>query len=582
MCRNLLLLIVLYLSAGLALRAQEQQTSFVYFSLDSDVLDQQAEHQLEALLHQVAGLDHWQLDIRAHTDATGTDAYNNALAEKRAAAVHHYLLDHNLPSEQIHIATFGENRPLESNETELGRSRNRRVELKLTTIALDQLQDLLSSLAGDPSQQFTLQGDQATAITGRQGTMLWIPADLFVFPDGSPASGLIDLEMQEAYTYADMVALGLSTHSGQEMLETGGMVFLSAHAEGQELQIRPGGELILSMPTATQKPGMQLFTGDTDANGRLTNWNPSGQPFATSRRAVLRLADPPPMPKIRTELSLFEFDESGKPIPPSQPQEPIYPKAPKRESVQFHPGFFQRLTLGKKKIQEREEAVYAEKVAQYETRVEKYPVQMANYKTEMGGYEEKVRAYEEAMVAWQAGLQEQWKQHQLARREKYKDALMAAEQKYRRTLEAYEAYKAKKIAAYEAEVEQGVMDQQSLNQYFFAVNRLGWINCDRFYNIEAAKKQPLLVQDNDEQEELIFVLFTDIRSALRTFRKGSNFYSTQSVPQGATAKVIGLKVENGRSMMAVKEITVGAEQAIALEYQPRRLAEIRQTLTALN
>lgn len=65
-----------------------------------------------------------------HTDATGSDAYNLTLSQERAAAVRDYFasLD-SLSTVTISSEGRGEANPLASNETEEGRSRNRRVEI---------------------------------------------------------------------------------------------------------------------------------------------------------------------------------------------------------------------------------------------------------------------------------------------------------------------------------------------------------------------------------------------------------------------------------------------------------------------
>lgn len=566
-----------------SLQAQEQETSIVYFALDSDELTSEARLKLDDLLQEIDQLDRWKLEVRAHTDATGTDQYNEALAQRRAAAVRHYLTERALPMDLVSISTFGEHRPAESNITEDGRMRNRRVEIDLYTWPLQSLHDLLGGLREGDRQFFTFPSGQSVAITGADGTTVWIPSDIFVHADGRTAQGEIRLEMREAYTYADMIAQGLSTHSGTSMLETGGMVFLEASLGDEKLQIREGEELVVGMPTGEQLEGMQLFTGTTDTNGNLLDWNPTGQAFQKNKMATLRIADPPAMPEIRTELTFFKYDLSGEPVEPNKPRAPIYPSKPKRESVQYNPGFFKKLLMGRKKIEAREEAIYAKKMEQYESRLERYPELKAAHEVEMEKYKGKLAAYQEARLAYDEGLKAQWQAHQERQREKYKDALKVAEVKYRSTMEAYNAYKEKKIAAYEAAVEQGPMDQRSLKNYFFAVNTMGWINCDRFYQVAAEDKEPLLVMDEDEQEEMIFVLFTDIRSALRTSKKeGEGFYKTRSVPKGANAKVIGLKVQDGRPLLAVQDITVGELDQIELEYEPRRLSEIRETMASLD
>jgi OmpA-OmpF porin, OOP family len=66
-----------------------------------------------------------------HTDAVGTDAYNQRLSERRAAAVKDYLVKGGISASRIETAGFGESRPVASNETAEGRAQNRRVELKI-------------------------------------------------------------------------------------------------------------------------------------------------------------------------------------------------------------------------------------------------------------------------------------------------------------------------------------------------------------------------------------------------------------------------------------------------------------------
>ena len=582
MPRNRLLLALLVLFLSVSLWAQEQLTTAVYFPVDGYKLDGEAQTQLDQLLKDLDHVDHWKLDIRAHTDATGTNAYNDDLAQKRAKAVRTYLIGKGLPLDWVTISAFGELQPAESNATEKGRSLNRRVDLDLQIWALNGLEDLMTGLRGDDSQYFTFDAGQSVSLTGKEGTTLWIPADLFVDENGQTASGKIQLEMREAYTYADMLFQGLSTHSGDQMLETGGMVYLQATSEkGKKLQIKEAEALIMAMPTGQQLEGMQLFNGQVSASGDLEDWIPTGQDAQTTKMATLRLADPPPMPQVKTKLTFFKVDESGEPQAPTRPLEPVFPKEPKRESVKYDPGFMKRMVMGKKKILEKEEAIFAKKMAQYEARKEKYPMQMEVYRSEMASYTLEMQAYHEAVAAWKAGMQEQWQAHQAKRVEKYNEAYAETAEKYRRTLEAYEAYKARKLAEYEAAVEMGGMNQQSMENYFYAINTLGWINCDRFYNLADSEKEPLLVNDDDPEEEIIFVFLSDIKSALRT-RQDNGVYTTQSVPTGAKAKVVGLKVLNGRSMMAVKEVNVGEVESVALDYKPRRLFEIRETLAALD
>ena len=67
-----------------------------------------------------------------HTDAVGSDQYNERLSIRRATAVKDYLVRGGISSNRIEIRGFGESQPVASNETADGRAQNRRVELRVS------------------------------------------------------------------------------------------------------------------------------------------------------------------------------------------------------------------------------------------------------------------------------------------------------------------------------------------------------------------------------------------------------------------------------------------------------------------
>jgi len=72
------------------------------------------------------------LDIVGHTDSTGSDAYNQALSERRANSVANYLSSRGVEPARIAAYGVGETQPVATNTTALGRQQNRRVELRIT------------------------------------------------------------------------------------------------------------------------------------------------------------------------------------------------------------------------------------------------------------------------------------------------------------------------------------------------------------------------------------------------------------------------------------------------------------------
>jgi OOP family OmpA-OmpF porin len=101
----------------------------ILFDTDLATIRRESVATLDEVVALLAGEPSWQISIEGHTDATGAAAHNQALSEQRAAAVREYLISKGVAAERLTAVGFGASRPVADNETELGRARNRRVEL---------------------------------------------------------------------------------------------------------------------------------------------------------------------------------------------------------------------------------------------------------------------------------------------------------------------------------------------------------------------------------------------------------------------------------------------------------------------
>jgi outer membrane protein OmpA-like peptidoglycan-associated protein len=77
------------------------------------------------------------ITIVGHTDNTGSDQYNQALSERRAAAVQNYFTSQKVLPERLESVGRGETEPRASNNTDAGRRLNRRVELYIEPIVAE-------------------------------------------------------------------------------------------------------------------------------------------------------------------------------------------------------------------------------------------------------------------------------------------------------------------------------------------------------------------------------------------------------------------------------------------------------------
>jgi outer membrane protein OmpA-like peptidoglycan-associated protein len=77
-----------------------------------------------------------KIRLEGHTDAIGSDDYNQTLSEKRAEAVRTYLVDQGVPGDAVSAMGFGKANPVATNETADGRQRNRRVEMVVSGVPI--------------------------------------------------------------------------------------------------------------------------------------------------------------------------------------------------------------------------------------------------------------------------------------------------------------------------------------------------------------------------------------------------------------------------------------------------------------
>lgn len=118
-----------------------------------------------------------------------------------------------------------------------------------------------------PAQQFILDPTRDTVIETNGGMTVAIAAHSFTDTSGTPAGGLVRLTVREALDPSSIMRAGLSTYSGTQPLETGGMFDIEATGERGSLKI--GKPLYAEVPTDTVKPGMQLYQGVRGPDGRI-------------------------------------------------------------------------------------------------------------------------------------------------------------------------------------------------------------------------------------------------------------------------------------------------------------------------
>ncbi|MBK8504248.1 MAG: OmpA family protein [Saprospiraceae bacterium] len=136
--KNRICLIFIFLFLGINAHAQSFfDTSYLvistqlHFESDEWQISDRDTADLSLMVHKSGELDSGFIWIKAHTDSDGGQEFNMKLSEQRAESVKQFLMLEGYDSSLFRVEFFGETRPDTSNNSDVGKAANRRVEVEL-------------------------------------------------------------------------------------------------------------------------------------------------------------------------------------------------------------------------------------------------------------------------------------------------------------------------------------------------------------------------------------------------------------------------------------------------------------------
>ena len=112
--------------------AREALTATVYFEYDQDALTSEATSHLEAKVPVMQQNRDVRIRVEGNTDERGSDEYNLALGQRRAAAARRFLVSRGIDDARIETVSYGEERPSCAEHEESCWSKNRRDQFVMT------------------------------------------------------------------------------------------------------------------------------------------------------------------------------------------------------------------------------------------------------------------------------------------------------------------------------------------------------------------------------------------------------------------------------------------------------------------
>jgi hypothetical protein len=160
--------------------------------------------------------------------------------------------------------------------------------------------------------QYQVHPDSSLIIERANGTMLNIPADCFVKKDGSKPSSGVQIQVREFHDPYTILTAGIPMEiagSNGEHLQSAGMIEMHAFEGKEELKIREGKNIDISLASFRNSDQYNLYYLDNDQQW-MTRGNFTNEPNLRKKNQLAELSKTPPPPSADS-IGDFVFVISG-------------------------------------------------------------------------------------------------------------------------------------------------------------------------------------------------------------------------------------------------------------------------------
>ncbi len=396
-----------------------------YFDTDIDTLNADQQSQLENFIENTLYQKQYkELYVIGYTDADGTNLYNMDLSNRRALNVTEMLVQKGIPDAMIDRSYQGETHPVATNNSEAGKSLNRRVEIILRLFDINKAADIIHEIKGNPEQKFVIDNSKQAIVQGEKGIRIIFPPNCFQSADNTTIDPKnITVELEEVRTVQDAIFSGvLSETNTLRPLETGGMFKIKVTANGKALTMKPNMQYTVQLDNKNPKNDMTVFTPAPNKNG-LVAWAATKEPF--KRDSSLNCERPSIKldkniikawqlhPQHEGVLDYYTFRLPQAPIRPAGYRRPREPKEPQEKDYVYQMPWFKRVFMTKAAEEKKRLEMYnklhdifEKQHAKYEANLVKYIKDSTDITDQIEKYNTDIRLYEEEMKKVAKGLQE--------------------------------------------------------------------------------------------------------------------------------------------------------------------------------
>ncbi len=244
--------------------AQTIHKTTIFFPTDEYHLSSQNLQHLDSFFSSLSNIPAaYGFVISGHTDSVGTKDYNQRLSFNRAMVVAEFLKKKGFKQQQMQLSAKGFSTPLVIGNNEKENDKNRRVEIRFK-LALPKMK----SLAGVKNPIENLRIDEnGGSITTSTGTRINVPPFAFVYENGSPVIGKVDIKYEEYREPIDFllsdIPMHINTPQGAIPFNSAGMFTVNADQNNKPVFLQSGKKLDVNFSYNASVPDLNYYRYDT-------------------------------------------------------------------------------------------------------------------------------------------------------------------------------------------------------------------------------------------------------------------------------------------------------------------------------
>lgn len=393
---------------------------------------------------------------------------------------------------------------------------------------------LASKFINKTVQHFVINTSKDTTIECKGGTKIAIAKNSFQTNNHKAVTGNVNLSVNEFNTLPNILLANLSTMSDDKILETGGMLYLEATANGETCTLKNDKKLQLYFPYQGTKKEMQLFYGTTKTDE--VNWELAEENVGF----VCTVSEVKPM-YPGGDIAMKAFINKELKYPALAEEKGIKGRVIVRFMVAEDGSLLNMRASGAHSLLCKEAIRVVSKMPKWQ------PAQSSG-----------------SAVSTTLSLPFTFNMPIIQGIE-YIDTMSTISK-----ASLKQAVKKKDMSK---------VSTNALNYYIFSSAKLGWINCDRFYN-DPSPKIDYVLKDQFKSNSQTMLVFHNIKAVMpsTTIGRSVTFYK---VPLGAKVTLVSIQNRDEEYYLATKETTVSKDGITNLNYKPVTLELLEAKIAQL-